>query len=138
MLAALTLWPLIDQGQTLNISSGLQTYLALSNTVVTMTGRCELRVMGTNNPISGSIINLNAPDAWFFLPNLPPSVVSASYLGQVRVNGAAAVAGVNCQLTEYTMGSLVIPQAPDFTPLQVFSGPNFVGALGSVQCLHLL
>jgi hypothetical protein len=30
-------------------------------------------------------------NAWFFLPNLRPSVVSASYLSQVQVNGAAAV-----------------------------------------------
>jgi autotransporter-associated beta strand protein len=115
-------------GQTLTITNGIQTYVTLTSTTVTMSNRCELRVTGTNNPIAGSIINLNSPDAWFFLPNIRPSVVSASYLGQVRVNGAAAAAGTNCRLDQYAMGSVIIPQSPGFSPLQVFTGPNFIGA----------
>ncbi len=112
------------------ITNGVQTYATLTATTVTMSNRCELRVTGTNNPIAGSVINLNSPDAWFFLPNLRPSVVSASYLSQVFVNGAAAVAGSNCRLDQYAMGTVIVPQAPGYLPLTVFSGQNFLGTSG--------
>src|ERR1039458_4180939 len=90
-------FPLTASAQTLTITNGIQIYGTLTNTTVTMTGRCELRVMAVTNPIPGCIINLNSSDAWFFLPNIRPAIVSASYLGQVRVNGAVAVAGSNCR-----------------------------------------
>ena len=73
------------------ISNGVQTYATLAGTVVTMTGRCELRVTGTSTPISGCTINLNSTNAWFLLTGIKPSVVAASYLGQIFVNGAGAV-----------------------------------------------
>ena len=114
--------------QTLNLTNGVQTYTTLSNTIVTLTGHCELRITGTNSPISGSTINLNSADAWFILSNLRPSVVSASYLSQVLVNGSAAVAGSNCRLEEFAMGAVIIPQSPSYTPLTVFNRQNFLGA----------
>jgi autotransporter-associated beta strand protein len=126
--ATALIFPWVASAQMLTINNGMQTYRALTNTTVMMTGRCQLLVTATNSPIPGCTINLNSSDAWFFLPNIRPSVVSATYLSQVLVNGMAAVAGGNCQLTEYAMGSVIIPQSPSFTPLQVFSGPNFVGA----------
>src|ERR1035437_4065683 len=122
LLAALVFFPLAAAAQTLTITNGIQTYSTVSNTTVTMSGRCELRVTGTNNPISGSTINLNSSDAWFLLSGIRPSVVSATYLSQIFVNGVAAVAGVNCRLEQYAMGTVIIPYPPSFTPLQVFSG----------------
>ena len=114
------------RAQTLTITNGIQIYGALTNTTVTLSNRCELRVTATNNPIPGCLINLNSSDAWFFLPNIRPSSASA-YLGQVRINGATAVAGSNCRLDQFGMGSVVVPQAPGFTPLTVFSAQNFLG-----------
>jgi autotransporter-associated beta strand protein len=113
--------------QTLTITNGVQVYSALTNTTVTMSNRCDLRVTATNNPLPGSTVNLNSSNAWFFLPGIKPSVVSANYLSQIFINGAAAVAGNNCQLTEYAMGSVIIPLPPGVPPLQVFSAPNFLG-----------
>ena len=129
LFLAAALIPLAAVSQTLTITNGVQTYTALTNTTVTMTGRCELRATATTNPVPGCIINLTnaSPDAWLFFPNIRPSVVSAYYLSQVKVNGAAAVAGSNCRLDQYAMGSVIIPQAPGYTPLQVFSGQNFLG-----------
>src|SRR5579871_6672968 len=121
-------FPLITTAQTLNIANGVQTYPSLANTTVTMTGRCELHVTNAANPIPGCVINLNSPEAWFFLQNVRPSAVSANYLPQILINGAAAVPGSNCRLDQYAMGSVIVPQSPSFTPLQVFSGPNFIGA----------
>jgi autotransporter-associated beta strand protein len=114
--------------QTLTISNGVHTYTALTNTTVTMIGRCELRITATTAPIPGCIIHLNSADTFFAMPNIKPSALVANYLSQVRVNGALAVADSNCRVVEYAMGAVVVPHAPSFQPLQVFSGPHFTGA----------
>ena len=133
LLTAVALLPLAATAQTaLVITNGVQTYGALTNFTITMSNRCELRVTATTNPIPSCTVNLASADAWFFLPNIRPSVVSANYLSQVLVNGAAAVAGSNCRLDEYAMGSVIVPQAPSYTPLQVFSGQNFLGSSASL------
>jgi len=128
LVPAAALLPPLASAQTLTITSGVQTYSALTNITVTMSGRCELHLNAASNPFPGCTVNLNSSNAWLFLSNLRPSAVSANYFGQIYVNGAAAVAGNNCQLTEYAMGSAIIPMPPSVAPLQVFSGPNFVGA----------
>jgi hypothetical protein len=122
--------PLAGLAQTLTLNNGIQTYTALTNTTVTMTGQCELQVMASTNPIPGCIINLatSSPDAWLLFPNIRPSIVSSNYLGPVEVDGVAAVAGSNCRVDEFVMGTVVIPQAPSYTPLQVFAAQNFLGA----------
>ncbi|HET7626739.1 MAG TPA: hypothetical protein VFM25_15900, partial [Verrucomicrobiae bacterium] len=66
MLAVLL--PAISNGQTLDITNGIQVFDSLANTTVTMTGHSELWINDTNNPISGCVINLNSPDAWLFFP----------------------------------------------------------------------
>lgn len=69
-LGAATLFPRSAFAQTLSLSNGVHTYVALTNFTVTMTGRCELRITATANPIPGCIIHLNSPDAWFILANI--------------------------------------------------------------------
>jgi autotransporter-associated beta strand protein len=128
LLATLALFPLAAAAQTLTITNGIQTYNALTNTTVTMTGRCELRLTTTNNPSPGCIINLTSPDAWVLLPNIRPSVVQASYLGQFLVNGVPAALNTNIRVVEYAIGTVVIPHSSSITPLQIFTGPNFLGA----------
>src|SRR5262245_56400468 len=125
MLGFLASLPFLSAGQTLSISNGIQTYVALTNTTVTMTGHCELRITASNRPIHGRLIHLNSAVGWLILQNIRPSAVSASCLGQLRVNGSLAFAGSNCRVDEYGLGTVIIPHAPSFQPLQVFSGPNF-------------
>ena len=115
--AFLCLLPLIASAQTLNINNDVQTYTTLSNTVVTMTGRAELRITGTGDPIPGCTIHLNSPDAWFYMTNILPSTVSSTFLSRVRVNGGNAVLDTNVRIVQYAMGAVVIPHAPSFTPL---------------------
>ncbi len=110
------------------ITNGVQTYGALTNTTVTMTSRCELRVTSAVNPIPGCLINLNSPDAWFYLPNIRPSVVASTYLSQIKVNGANAVSDSNVRVAQYDQGTVVIPHTTSYQALQVFSQPNFLGA----------
>jgi autotransporter-associated beta strand protein len=127
LLAVLILFPLFARAQTLNITNSIQSYNTLTNTTVTMSGRCELWVTATNDPIPGCVINLTSPDAWFFLPGIRPSVVASTYLSQIQVNGVGAVSGGNVRVVEYALGTMIIPHPPGFQPLQVFNGPNFTG-----------
>ncbi|MES2439411.1 MAG: LamG-like jellyroll fold domain-containing protein [Verrucomicrobiota bacterium] len=113
--------------QTLNIANDVQTAATLTNTTVTMTGRSELHITGTGDPITGSIINLNSTDAWFFLRNIRPSVVHSTFLSRLRVNGAAAVLNANVRIVQYEAGTVVIPHGPTFKPLEIFDGTHFTG-----------
>ena len=128
LLTAAAVFPFNVSAQTLSITNGVQTYSSLTNTAVTMSGHSELHLTTTNNPIPGCTINLTSPDAWVLLPNIRPSVVQASYLGQFFVSGAAAALNTNIRLVEYAMGTMVIPHSSSITPLQIFAAPNFLGA----------
>ena len=119
------------RAQTLVITNGVRIYPALTNVTVTLSNRCELRVTAAANPLSGCVIRLDSEDAFLVLPGLLPSV-ARSYLTQVRVNGAAAVSGVNCRVTQYGAGSVILPHPSGFQSLELFEGPQFAG--GSLPC----
>ena len=120
--------PALAPAQTITITGGVQKYASLSGTTVNMSGKCELWVTNSVAPLSGCIINLNSIDAWLFLPGVKPSVVASTYLTQVRVNGAAAVADSNVHVAQYGQnGAVVIPHSSSFRPLTVFGQPEFGG-----------
>ena len=113
---------------TIEMHDEIRTYPSLAGATVTMTGRSELRLTGAGVPLSGSQIHLNSPEAWLFLHQIKPSVVNTSaYLSQIRVNGAAAVLHSNIRIVQYVTGTVVIPHAPTYQPLEVFSGIHFTG-----------
>jgi hypothetical protein len=115
-------------------SNGVQKFASLATTTVTMTGRCELWVTNSATPISGCTINLNSPDAFFILSGIKPSVAaSATYLSQVKISGAAAVADSNCRVVQYGIGSVIIPHNSTFQPLTIFAGPHFTGVSSNLS-----
>lgn len=122
-----------SQAQTLIITNGVQTYGALGNTTVTMSNRCELRITASVAPITGCLINLNSSDAFFVMLNVKPTTLVSTYLSQLRINGAAAVVDGNCRVVQYGNGAIVLPHAPSFQPLQVFSGPHFTGSSNNLS-----
>ncbi len=127
-LAALVfLLPLAAVAQTLNIHNDVQTVATLTSTTTTLTGRAELRIAGTGDPIPGCVIHLNSPDAWLVLTNIAPSQVVSTFLSRVRVNGATAVHDSNVRVVQYGSGAVVVPHAPDFSPLEVFDSDYFTG-----------
>lgn len=117
----------VAHAQTLNIANDVQTAATLTNTTVTMTGRSELHITGTGDPLPGCVIHLNSQDAWLFVRNIRPSVVNSTLLGRVRVNGANAALNTNVRVVQYELGTVVIPHGPAFTPLQIFDGTHFTG-----------
>ncbi len=127
----MTCWLFIVSGlvaQTLTVTDDSQTVASLaSGTVATLTGRAELHVTGTGDPIPSATINLNSSDAWFFLDNIRPATVTSTFLARIKVSGASAVSGTNVRVVEYGVGTVVIPHPSSFQPLQVFTGPCFTG-----------
>jgi hypothetical protein len=132
MFAVMAGLSLIASAQTV-ITNGVQKYASLASTTVIMSNRCELWVTSSTTPLSGCTINLNSADAWLFLPGVKPTVVVSTYLSQVRVSGVLAVADSNVRVVQHgAIGTVVIPHASTFQPLQVFSGPNFTGTAASL------
>ncbi|MEO5916508.1 MAG: glycosyl hydrolase [Luteolibacter sp.] len=121
-----TLWPLCANAQTLTVADSVQSYATLTNTTVTMTGKSELHVTGSSNPIAGSIINLNSHDSWLWFDNIRPNTAD-DYLGQIKVNGVTAVHGTNVRVVQYAMGTVIIPFTNAEQPLETFTGPKFTG-----------
>ncbi len=119
--------PITQASLNLAIHNQSKTFATLLDTNVTMTGRSELHITGTSSPLTASIINLNSADAWFFMDNIKPSVVNSTYLSQVLVSGSPAVHGTNVRVVQYGMGTVIIPHAPSYQPMQAFTGPNFTG-----------
>ncbi len=115
-----------------SITNGVQKIGSLAGVNLTLGNRCELWVTNANAPLANCTINLNSVDAWLFLPNVKPSVTTATYLGQVRVNGDTAVVGSNCRVVQYGQnGAVVIPQSSSFQPLIAFGGTEFSGTATS-------
>lgn len=130
---ALMLLPLFASAQTIIITNGTQIYASLTNTTVILSNQCELRVTAATTPLSGCIINLASADTSLVLLGIKPSVLVSSYLSQVRINGAGAVVDSNCRVIQYGNGAIVLPHAPSFQPLQVFSGPHFTGSSNNLS-----
>lgn len=111
----------------LTLENDLQTRAVITGTTVTLTGHSELHLTNSGDPIPGCIIHLNDENSWLFLHAVKPSATVASLLSRVRVNGAAAVNGSNVRVTSYGDGSVVIPHAPTFQPLEVYLNSRLVG-----------
>src|SRR5215203_5499373 len=94
-----------------------------------MTGRSELRVTGTGDPMQGCTIHLNSPDAWLYLPGIQPQTVSTSFLSRLRVNGATAALNTNLRVAQHGMGAVVIPHGESLAPLVVFDARYFAGRM---------
>ena len=137
LLACALLAPLVARAQTLTIHNDVQTVATLTSTTATLTGKAELHVTGTGDPIVGCAIHLNSVDAWFYMENIKPSVVASTFMGRIFVNGAAAVNGTNVRVVQYEMGAVVIPHGPGFSPLEVFDGKYFTGPSKADRRAHV-
>lgn len=118
--------------QTRVLEGGTHTYPGLTNVTVVVTGRCELRLTSGVQPLVGSVVHLDSPDAYLVFTALRPSAVGAGLLSQIRIAGAGAVVNSNCRVVPYGDGAVVVPHGSSFRPLEVFTGPHFTGASTSL------
>jgi len=128
ILALGLLLPCVAFTQTISVAEGVQTYGSLTGATVTLTGKSELRLTASSAVLSTSVVHLNSLDSALLFTSVRPSTVASTYLGQIRVNGAAAVSGTNVRIVQYGAGAIILPHTPGLAPLQVFTGPDFSGA----------
>lgn len=101
---------------------------------VTLDEAVDYQITGTDPfAVAGSIDIANA-DAAVIFANIRPSVVIAKYLDKVTVNGVALKNNVNCRVSIYKQGAIVLPHSDtknpdgtDFYPLTTFEGDNCEG-----------
>ena len=127
LLLLLVLSALPAAGQTLGVTNNVHRAASLTNTVITLSGRAELHLTDPGDPLTGSTVHLNSPDAWLFLHSVVPSQVAANFLSRIRVDGTAAVLDSNVRVVQYELGAVVIPHGPKFAPLEVFDGESYTG-----------
>ncbi len=77
----------------------------------------------------GSIDITNTDHAVVIISNIRPSKVIANWLKYVKINGAAAVDGSNCQVKLYGPGAIIMPYAANIRPLTVYSEQNYGGTV---------
>lgn len=97
---------------------------------VTVAANTDYVITGTTpfgNQGSINIPSASMEHSVIIFQNIKPSVVISSWLSRVKINGATANNGSNCQVRMYNKGAIVLPYGADFSPLTCYSGANFTG-----------
>jgi hypothetical protein len=101
---------------------------------VSLVGKVDYHVTGTDDPQNGGAINLASPDAWLFLDHVRPSRAADTIISRLQVDGTPAVLNSNMRIVQYGSGSVIIPQGAEFTGMTVFGKPDFGGASTALKC----
>lgn len=76
---------------------------------------------------TGSVNIQNLEHGAVILSAVKPSVTINKWLSYVKINGAQAVDGENCQVRIYGKGAIIFPYGSDFAPLTCYSEPDYAG-----------
>ncbi len=104
----------------------------LKDGCVRVEGKTDLHVLGElgeGTPLDNATIDLGGGSAWLFFDYVKPSLVIASLLDRVTVNGAKARNKTNVRVAIYANGAVVIPfgESAKQACLTVWDGENFTG-----------
>ncbi len=102
---------------------------------VTITEAIDYQITHRTEPFAtAGSIDLQNPDAAVVFVNIKPSLVIDKYLSKITYNGIALQNNVNCRVSIYRHGAIVLPHSdtmnPDkttFYPLTVYTGDNCTG-----------
>lgn len=99
------------------------------NTTATVSGKTNMHLTAEQTPFEGSTIDLQGDDAWLYFDYIKPSRVINNWLKSVKIGGAKAEDGVNCRVTMWANGAVIIPNGPayDKCALTAYKGENFTG-----------
>lgn len=89
-------------------------------------------VLTSTTPFTSSSAYINIPSASMehsvvIFKAIKPSTVIKNWLSYVRINGATAVNGTNCQVRMYNKGAIVLPYNSSTAFLTCYSGTNYTG-----------
>lgn len=88
----------------------------------------NLHITAGENALLKSNINLMAEDAWLYFDNMRPAVVLNAYKNNVFINGSALAPESNAEVRVYAHGTVIVPHAPEFQPLEVFTEKDYGGS----------
>ena len=111
----------------LNITGTVANTTSFVDKEVIIDGKTDLHLSAKYTPLTNSIIKLNSEDSWVFFDNIRPQTVIDSVLPNVFVNGAACVNKENVRVSIYRHGTVIIPHAKNFEPIEMYSGQNYSG-----------
>lgn len=97
---------------------------------VNITTAVDYKVTGSTPFATSGSVNIAHDDAVLILSGVKPSAVISSWLPYIKINGAAAVNGTNCQVKIYGDGTIIMPHGDVFLPLTVYKGNSWTGAAG--------
>lgn len=75
----------------------------------------------------GVVDIVNTNHAVLILDSVKPSNVTNAILKRIKINGANATKGNNCQVKLYNRGSIILPYKENCFPLTTYTEPNFQG-----------
>jgi len=130
----LTTWLLLLTYTLASLAANTKETVAQVTDLVTVSNNVDYIVNGDDPFTEEGLVDLtNTEHAVLIIERVKPSKVIKTLLaGHVRINGAQAQNGVNCQVRLYgTRGSMILPYARDFKPLTVYTGQNFTGEQAS-------
>lgn len=101
----------------------------LFNSTINVSGKTNLHLVADETPFEKTTIDLKGDDAWLYFDYVKPSKVIANFLSDVKINGQAAQNGVNCRISVWANGAVIIPNGPayDKKALVAYDGENFTG-----------
>ncbi|MDO3694326.1 glycosyl hydrolase [Wenyingzhuangia sp. chi5] len=103
------------------------TYTSLNNQNIKLTGKGQITITSSTNPIMDSAIDIATPDTWIYFQNTLPSEVASTYLSSITVNTQEAVIGSNIRVTNYLKGAMVMAHSSTYTALTAFDKTNQKG-----------
>lgn len=98
-----------------NVGANVDYTLTLSTNIFSSSGTLNI----PSNAMEHSVI---------IFQNVKPSVVISTWLRYIRINGATATNGSNCQVRMYNKGAIVFPYSSSLSPLTCYTENNFQGA----------
>ncbi|UCH13142.1 MAG: T9SS type A sorting domain-containing protein [Bacteroidales bacterium] len=111
--------------ETITDSAG--TFSSVKNRLLNLEGNIDWHITRDNNPLEGSIINLDSDNIWIFFDSIRPLEFSGKYLDHILISDTAASVDENVRLVQYLNGSVIISHSADYKPLQVFTEDSLKG-----------
>ena len=125
---------LMMAGYAIALAANTKQTVTQVTTAVSLTADVDYHITSTTPfTTTGSIDIVNSDHAVVIFDALKPSKAK-TFLGYIKINGAAAKDGTNCQLRIWDRGAILLPYGgTTFRPLTVFDGDNFTGESFNTQ-----
>ena len=111
-----------------SLAANTTTKVTKVSSTVTLTEDVDYVVTSAEPFGDNGVVDIkNTDHAVLILSGVKPSKALSMIVAHVKINGAKAVNGTNCQVKLYDRGTIVLPYDKDIKPLTVYSEKNYAG-----------